>query len=154
MSELAVYRQWLQHLSSPIDELKGKIRETQESITAEKRKSLSRRATGGGGGGGKNNRNNSNRNQSNPNAAAVAAAAASQRAIEVRESLLTVYRDELAAMETFVKVIAVFVIKNSAADAADDEVRDSDASLEKMLFTYLFLHFRTSSAYCSPISTC
>ncbi len=145
-----MYRQWLQHLSSPIDELKGKIRETQESITAEKRKSLSRRATGGGGGGGKNNRNNSNRNQSNPNAAAVAAAAASQRAIEVRESLLTVYRDELAAMETFVKVIAVFVIKNSAADAADDEVRDSDASLEEMLFTYLFLHFQSLVSLLQP----
>lgn len=114
--EVAVYRQWLQQLSSSIDELKGKIREKQEAITAEKRKSLSRRTTGGG----KNNRNNSNRNQANPNETA-AAAAASQRTIEVLEKLLNVFREELTAMEAFVKVVAVFVIKNSPD--AEEEVR-------------------------------
>lgn len=109
-------RHWLQQLSSPIDELKGKIKETQNAISTEKRKSLSRKTSGAG-------KNRNNRNQggqaSSPSSAS---AIASQRAIEVMETLLTVYREELSTMENFVKVVAVYVIKSSSEEEAADQV--------------------------------
>lgn len=87
-----IARQWLQALASPIEDLKTKINETRDNASEEKRKSLSLR------------KKNANRQPSPlPN----------KDRIEVMEALLKVYKEELEAIEQFVKVLATFLAAHS-----------------------------------------
>src|SRR5699024_3231907 len=90
---------WLSELASPMEDLKRKIKETQESINDEKRKSLSSR--------------NKNRRQTSP-------IPLNKDRIEVMETLLKVYKQELEEIQQFTKQLARFVIVNSESSEVSD----------------------------------
>ena len=92
---------WLPKLSQPIEDLRKKIKGTQENINDEKRKSLSIR---------KNRRGTNSQPRELPSQV-------TKDRIEVMETLIKVYKEELDELQNFTKLLAKFVIVNS------DEVR-------------------------------